>query len=131
MTSKPLRPCLHPGCRELVRRGYCDKHRPKDSARRSTESRRWRGWYSLPIWTDDLRSAQLLREPFCRECAKQYPPGDPRHRTRATVVDHIKPHRGDWQLFVDATNHQSLCKHHHDQKTAREQAEERRKNAEN
>ena len=80
-----------------------------------------------PIWTDDLRPAQLLREPFCRECAAQYPPGDPRHRTRATVVDHIKPHRGSWPLFIDPANHQSLCKRCHDQKTAREQAEERRK----
>ena len=45
------------------------------------------------------------------------------------MVDHVKPHRGDWALFIDPANHQSLCKHHHDQKTAREQAEERRKNA--
>ena len=41
--------------------------------------------------------------------------------TRATVVDHIRPHRGDWALFVDPANHQSLCKRHHDQKTAWEQ----------
>ena len=46
--------------------------------------------YNLPIWTDKLRPAQLLREPFCRECARQG------IRTRATVVDHIRPHRGDW-----------------------------------
>ena len=126
MALKPLRPCRHPGCPALTRDGYCPKHKPAKAERRVSAH-----WYSLPIWTDDLRPAQLLREPFCRECARQYPPGDPRHRTRATVVDHIKPHRGDWQLFVDPTNHQSLCKHHHDQKTAREQAEERRKNAEN
>ena len=38
--------------------------------------------------------------------------------------------RGDWEKFIDPANHQSLCKNHHDQKTAREQAEERRKNGE-
>jgi 5-methylcytosine-specific restriction endonuclease McrA len=32
----------------------------------------------------------------------------------ATVVDHIKPHRGDPELFWDASNHQALCKHCHD-----------------
>ena len=32
----------------------------------------------------------------------------------ATVVDHIKPHRGSQLLFWDKTNWQSLCKPHHD-----------------
>lgn len=32
----------------------------------------------------------------------------------ATVVDHVVPHRGDVDLFFDATNLQSLCKPHHD-----------------
>ena len=107
MALKPLRPCRHPGCSALTREGYCPKHKPQK--------------------TDDLRPAQLLREPFCRECAARYPPGDPRHRTWATVVDHIEPHRGDWSKFIDPANHQSLCKSCHDRKTAKEQAEEWRK----
>ena len=88
-------------------------HKPKHRRRISVE---YHSWYLLPIWTKDLRPAQLVREPFCRECAKQ---GE---RVRATVVDHIVPFRGDWKLFVDPNNHQSLCKHHHDLKTAAEQA---------
>lgn len=119
MARKPLRPCRHPGCVELTREGWCPRHRPKYQRRDSAE---YHDWYLLPIWTNDLRPAQLLREPFCRECAKRGV------RTPATVVDHIRPFRGDWALFTDPANHQSLCKHHHDQKTAREQAEERRKN---
>lgn len=126
MAHKPLRPCRHPGCPELTRETYCPKHVPQQAPRRV--SAQWHGWYNLPIWTRDLRPSQLMREPFCRECAKLFPPCDPRHRTRATVVDHVKPFRGDWALFIDPANHQSLCKHHHDQKTAREQAELRRKN---
>ncbi|MFR4758362.1 MAG: hypothetical protein ACLT9P_09970 [Evtepia gabavorous] len=43
------------------------------------------------------------------------------------MVDHVIPFRGDWDLFVSPANHQSLCKFHHDQKTAREQAESRGK----
>ena len=97
----------------LTREGYCPKHKPQKAPRRV--SAEYHSWYSLPIWTDDLRPAQLLREPFCRECAKR---GD---RIWATVVDHIKPHRGSWPLFIDPANHQSLCKRCHDRKTALEQ----------
>ena len=117
MAQKPLKPCKHAGCPDLTREGWCPKHQPQHRRRVSAE---YHGWYNLPIWTQRLRPAQLLREPFCRECARQG------KRTRATVVDHIVPHRGDWALFVDAGNHQSLCKYHHDQKTAREQAQDRR-----
>lgn len=38
----------------------------------------------------------------------------------ASVVDHITPHRGDYALFWDKTNWQSLCKRCHDHKTATE-----------
>jgi 5-methylcytosine-specific restriction protein A len=38
----------------------------------------------------------------------------------ATVVDHIIPHRGDQKLFWGRSNWQSLCKRHHDIKTASE-----------
>ena len=69
MALKPLRPCRHPGCAALTREGYCPKHKPQKAPRRV--SAEYHSWYSLPIWTDDLRPAQLLREPFCRECAKR------------------------------------------------------------
>lgn len=114
MASKPLRPCLHPGCTTLVRDGYCDKHRPKHVEHRSAESRAWRRWYSLPIWKDVLRPAQLAREPFCRECSRIG------LRVRATDVDHIVPFEGDWQKFIDPSNHQSLCHTCHGRKTAAE-----------
>lgn len=54
------------------------------------------------------REGWLRSNPLCVMCAAE-------GRTeRATVVDHIKPHRGDMKLFWDATNWQSLCKQHHD-----------------
>lgn len=119
MANKPLRPCRYPGCCALTDKGYCQAHTPKAAPRR--ESAQWHSWYSRPIWADDLRPAQLLREPFCRSC------GARGVRTRATVVDHVKPFKGSWALFVDPGNHQSLCKRCHDRKTALEQAEKRRK----
>ena len=123
MADRPLRPCRHAGCSELTRDGWCPKHKPRHQRRVSED---YHAWYTLPVWTRRLRPQQLVGEPFCRVCARVYPAGDPRSRTRATVVDHIVPHRGDWSLFVDPSNLQSLCKHHHDQKTAREQLMDRR-----
>lgn len=120
MASKPLRPCRHPGCAELTSDGYCPAHKPKRTERK--DSAEWHWMYGTGVWKDDLRPNHLLKEPFCRECTKLG------HRRRATVVDHIKPHRGVWTCFIDPDNLQSLCKNHHDQKTAREQAEFRREN---
>ncbi|NMA84113.1 MAG: HNH endonuclease [Epulopiscium sp.] len=36
------------------------------------------------------------------------------------AVDHIKPHKGNEDLFYDINNLQSLCKSCHDRKTAKE-----------
>lgn len=127
MAGKPLRPCRHAGCPALTRDGWCPEHRPRHQRRASED---YHAWYVLPVWTRELRPQQLIREPFCRVCAQVYDAGDPRSRTRATVVDHIEPHRGDWSKFVDPANLQSLCKRHHDQKTAREQLMQKRENVE-
>ena len=113
MAQKPLRPCNHAGCRVLTREGWCPKHKPKH---KRGESKQWHWMYSLPVW-ERLRESQLLREPWCAECAKR---GD---RVRATVADHIVPHRGDMKRFTDPDNLQSLCKRCHDRKTWREQRE--------
>lgn len=70
---------------------------------------------------------QLLREPFCRECAARAVRENLPHlaRVKATDVDHIKPHRGNWKLFVDPANHQSLCHACHSRKTMEEMSEKR------
>lgn len=94
--------------------GYCPAHKPRPKDQRTAESAAWHRLYLTPEWTDDLRPGQLLREPYCRECA--------RHgvRTRATDVDHIQPHKGDWQRFTDRSNLQSLCHSCHSRKTLAE-----------
>lgn len=61
-----------------------------------------------------LAASAFKREhPFCRHCL------DEGVYTPAHCVDHVKPHRGDEALFWDRDNWQSLCKRHHDQKTAK------------
>lgn len=112
MATKPLRPCRYPGCYRLVPGGYCDEHRPKERPR-SQEAQAWRWMYQTPEW-QALRSDQLLREPWCRECAKHGV------RTRATDADHIVDHKGRWDVFTDAGNLQSLCHSCHSRKTATE-----------
>ncbi len=42
--------------------------------------------------------------------------------TQATVVDHIKPHRGDQGLFWNKGNWQSLCTPHHSSTKQRDEA---------
>ncbi len=56
------------------------------------------------------RKAFLLSHPLCTRC------GAP-----ATLVDHIRPHRGNEALFRDKTNWQALCgRCHNSWKQARE-----------
>ena len=109
----------HPGCGVLVPGGYCAAHQPK-RADRSEESKSWRWMYQTDTWKR-LRSGQLLEEPFCRECAKRG------LRTPATDVDHIRDHKGDWSIFTDRDNLESLCHSCHSRKTAREQRKNERK----
>lgn len=120
MPNKPLRPCRHPGCWVLTDSGYCQDHRPKP-VERSDESKSWRWMYSTGKWKI-LRGEQLLSEPFCRDCAKR---GE---RVRATDVDHIRDHKGDWALFTDPHNLQSLCHSCHSRKTYAELLKKRRRN---
>jgi len=62
------------------------------------------------------RKRFLARYPLCKYCISEG------KVEVATVVDHVKPHRGDQALFWDEGNWQSLCKTHHD---STKQAEEK------
>lgn len=113
MATKALRPCKRVGCTSLTRTGYCEQHTPDWRNRQHKSSNAWRWLYRTREWRQ-ARELQLLMEPFCRECARYGV------RTRATDVDHIKPHRGNRALFTDAGNLQSLCHSCHSRKTMRE-----------
>lgn len=79
--------------------------------------------YSTDVWTQDLRPGQLLRQPWCEECAKLG------LRVRATDVDHNRDHKGDWAIFTDRENLRSLCHSCHSRKTARDLWKKRKKNS--
>ena len=114
---KPLRKCKHPGCRMVTSEGWCPAHKPKVTRK---ESAAWHYLYTDPRyhWAE-RRTDQLIRDPFCRECAKRG------LRVPATDVDHIKAHRGNWKLFTDRKNLQSLCHACHSRKTMAEMNENR------
>lgn len=111
MPSRVNTPCRHPGCPNLVPYGtkYCEEHKkmhPEEvrSADRRGYNAAWR-----------KASKQFLAaHPLCGECRLNG------RLVKATVVDHVIPHRGDKELFWDRSNWRALCKRCHDRKTRRE-----------
>ncbi len=111
MPRKPMKPCRHPGCPELTEENYCSAHQQTKESYRSI--RPYKKLYNSSPW-QRLRKQVLTKQPLCVECLKV------KRITPATVVDHIKPHKGDADLFFDVSNLQPLCKSCHDRKTAKE-----------
>ena len=108
MPSRPKVACHHPGCPKLVEPGteYCENHKALHPEKvRTAGSRGYnRAWQKA-------RRQYLDANPLCVKCMEEG------RYVKATVVDHIKPHRGDESLFWDRSNWQSLCKKCHDKKT--------------
>jgi hypothetical protein len=70
--------------------------------------------YDTARW-QQLRQAQLAREPLCRRCTRA-------GRVKAaTVVHHEERHDGDPVKFY-ASPLESLCKHHHDAEAQQQEA---------
>lgn len=109
MPRKPKTPCRHPGCPNLTEDKYCVEHAPLHTKERVGSA--GRGYDSK--WRN-ARSRYLKKHPLCVRCQEQG------KLVKATVVDHIKPHRGDMILFWDESNWQALCKKCHDTKTMTE-----------
>lgn len=59
------------------------------------------------------RLAFLQVNPLCVMCQARG------RVTAATVVDHVRPHRGDMVIFWDRANWQALCKPCHDSDKAK------------
>ena len=62
-----------------------------------------------------MRERHLANEPLCVYCLQVD------DVTEATIVDHIKEHKGDEAIFWDEGNLQSLCKRCHDSVKQREE----------
>lgn len=88
MPMKPKKPCRQPGCPRLTAGIYCEEHEQLHSQERVTASKR--GYDSH--WRR-ARSCYLKAHLLCVRCQKHG------KLVKATVVDHIVPHRGDDKLF--------------------------------
>lgn len=58
-----------------------------------------------------LRKWKLYQNSLCEKCLRYG------RISRAYCVDHIKPHRGNWTLFIDANNLQVMCRTCHAKKS--------------
>lgn len=104
--TRPLSPCTKPGCPRLVPGHRCIEHARQRDRDRGTAAQRKYG----ARW-QRARKAYLARHPLCIECK-----ADGR-LVASTVVDHVIPHRGDYERFWDESNWAALCATHHNAKT--------------
>lgn len=111
MPNRSLRPCSHPGCVELVKYGYCDKHKKKGNDTYNRDKKR-QSLYDTARWKR-IRKAHLIKHPWCEEHLKNGA------YVLATDVDHIEPHKGDPYKFFN-NKRQSLCHSCHAKKTREE-----------
>jgi len=106
----PLKPCTYHGCNKLVKSGRCESHKKQadkayDRDRDSNEP--WRQWihstrYRLAI------GVYKSEHPLCEACLKE-------NIVRPVYIVHHKiPHKGNWDLFWDQSNWQSVCLEHHE-----------------
>ena len=100
--------CKAPNCGRITHEVYCDDHKEMRSVynepKRASAARR--GYNSR--W-QRYRKYFLSRYPLCNECGRA-----------GEVVDHVIPHKGDYKVFWDTDNHQTLCIPCHNRKTATE-----------
>ena len=106
MPYQPLRRCSYPNCKNKVKSGRCEEHKPKDT-RASSSARGYDHKWSK------YRAQYLRFHPLCVMCLEKgiYTP--------ATVIDHIKPVENGQAdpLFWVESNHQALCRNCHSYKT--------------
>jgi 5-methylcytosine-specific restriction enzyme A len=115
MATGAKHPCSKRGCRALLERGqrFCPEHKAEDRQRQA-ESRPSAAEYGYDRRWHNASGAYLQLNPWCVECSAEG------RQVQATVVDHVRPHKGDMVLFWDKSNWRASCKRHHDSKTARE-----------
>lgn len=108
MPGRAFKPCVHPGCTELVQSGsLCVRHRRVREQERGTSSARGYGY----SWRQ-IRDAFLQKHPWCSD-PFGFHKGE---NVRARHVDHRVPLRLGGSN--DESNLNGMCDHCHDHKTA-------------
>lgn len=107
------RPCSVAGCPRLGSGGRCDEHR-KAHWRTQQQARGEEGRLSNSRRYKVARMHYLSEHPRCADPFKTHGQA----LVIATVLDHITPHRGDFELFWNQSNWQGLCESCNQRKTA-------------
>lgn len=90
--------------------GKVDRDKRHDLRRRQTKP--WRALYRTKAWKA-LREAVLARDLYlCQRCGVALTKG--RDRPTDAVVNHMRRHYGDPELFFAADNCEAACKQCHD-----------------
>lgn len=112
MPTAPLRTCSKPHCPGRVQDGVCSVCGPRKRASEGNRPNfRDRGY----SWEWTKASLNFRKQnPLCAKCLERD------IVTAATCVDHIRPHKGNQDLFWDQSNWQSLCDSCHGAKSAKE-----------
>lgn len=128
MPAKPSKICSKPGCSNLTKEKYCEKHRDLlgkekaernrfyDDNKRNQVSKRF---YNSKEWII-LRDHKRRLSPYCEMCYVDDGIVKP-----VDVIDHIVElnDEGGWELRLTLSNLQSLCHAHHNAKTAKRRKE--------
>jgi 5-methylcytosine-specific restriction enzyme A len=107
--------CSEPSCTGLAVKGkFCPLHIANNYQQRRVRPER-DSWYSRSAWRVYVRPTKLRHDPMCaiEGCGKL-----------ATDVHHLDGSwktTGDWRLFIDQNNLESLCHAHHSEITLKEQ----------
>ncbi|MBY6138538.1 HNH endonuclease [Leisingera daeponensis] len=108
LKGRAVKPRLQPARSRLA--GAPVGERQRSQQRDAVHS--WRAWYKTARW-QKLRLQVLKRDGWtCQQTGEllvgKYP------ALNSPVVDHLKPHRGDPDLFWDPDNLQTVSKRYHD-----------------
>lgn len=124
MPTSPKRPCNYIGCKNLVKKGYCEEHKQYETTKFRNKNRKSHSWYNLTFWRGSknivgLRQKKLKSNPLCEYCEEKG------KLTPATVVDHVvdflsgETEAEQWELFIDIDNFKSSCQSCHNFKTSK------------
>ncbi len=111
--------CAEPGCVGIARTGkFCAAHIADNYLKRKNAARPERdSWYSLAAWRGPYgaRGYKLRNTPLCETPGCGKPATDVHHKDSSWKLT------GNWRLFIDQTNLESLCHEDHSRVTNEEQ----------
>jgi len=120
MPTRNQKPCSQPGCPELVKADntYCQEHRKENTRYKNKRYDKKRDpkikkFYSSSQW-QKVRDRYLKKNPLCEHCKEKG------LTEVADEVDHIIPIKVDWKKRLSSDNLQSLCRSHHQIKSAKD-----------